>query len=261
MILNLNNLPQVAPVPIMPAQDARRFLILLILSTVATTPTEAKEGWILRQRSGHYGGGQEISIAPDAVKWVNPRTGVSTVATAPTWTVCSFNPRLKVRYDCAPENFQGFTNYTVAMFTGQVFGDMPMSKLGSATLLGHKVEQYGFDRKSDTPIRKKWDIKKARLYGIRDRSVDPHVIMLLQRIWGGPQVDVIPVAFRYETVKSKRFEALTTSSIRRANFEPKVFSVPAGLRSVEQEQFVIRDIDEQEGFHSFLDSSIFREKK
>lgn len=205
--------------------------------------------WQLVQKSRTFGI-HIVSISPNAFRISNKKSGISYLAKAPNWDVYVTNDITKVYHVQKFDKFQRLGTRAMVLFGEPIFTSLKMKstpeKVSSA---GQDCIAYVTTQESERSqlreIQEKRQNKRAAVSAnlklSNKISSGDRAGVILERIYGLPEIKGIPMEFLYKTLVGKQKLELATEKAEQAKFKPSDFAMPASYRKVSKPEEVFQD--------------------
>ncbi len=224
---------------------------VLGLGSACAAPQEC---WELTQVS-LIAGPVKILVAPSAVRIESKGNRYVVVCKAPDWTVVSYNPYSKKRFDSSLSRFRGDFAAGTNTFGGYLeklpLGSAPKKKesiLGQTVFAAHLVNPTA-KRESGRPKAPNLhsvffffgDISTADHYTWDNRRIPDSAPIILNRMFRLPNSDGLALRLITRTVEQERHAELETTSLKKIAYNASNFVVPPNLVAVKSELEVVND--------------------
>jgi hypothetical protein len=176
-----------------------------------------------------------------AVKIYGLKNKLTVVAKAPDWTVYTFSEESKLICSSPLNNFTGGFRLALAITGEPVFSPADFTKTGSDKLCATAIDWYKTNeiyadrafksyKRDETAGNSPMVVRYAVT---RSLGLPKQVAWLMQRFYGCPKNDGLPMVLKYECCDHSKVNKITTDSITHRQFAASEFQVPThGYRRV-----------------------------
>jgi hypothetical protein len=217
-------------------------LLFLFLLTLVLLPDacRANESFHFTQQS-KLAGPYDLYVSDDAIKAVNRKTGFALYSRAPGWQVLICNPARKVYCTLPSEQFTGKLAHTISLIDPATMEHLQYRPGKKETFLGLRVVHSQASIK-ESEFRSNLDPSKSRVWTgdcieFEDKLVPIPIWHALQRLYGLPLRNNLPLRVSYHDVGNTVTVALDTSACKRGKFDMN-YSVPDNFKKVSTEMEV-----------------------
>jgi hypothetical protein len=189
----------------------------------------------LAQITGTY----DLYVSDSALKAVNRKTSAIFYSQAPRWQLLLCNPSRQVFTTMHPEQFSGKLGQAIVHFDTANFDNLKWTVDGKGTILGLPITNTHLNvteatfRPETNPSRRN-RIWTAEYAGFRQHRIPLSVCHALQRLYGLPLQEGIPIRVGFLNFEGERTTALETFSSKRVKVDMN-YSVPANFKKVNGE--------------------------
>jgi hypothetical protein len=213
-------------------------------------PVQAAESelecWKLSQWT-REDGNLDLYVSKSAVRIFCPKNGLCVVAAAPWKEVSLFCTKTGNAFKTTPEKFHNPYLTAMGLFQGGSFAEIIVALRGPVKHLDlpcrMMIEQPGFSQRQISR-------HKSAIIGNRSPlkleyivtnyfKADPHVGQVISKFYTTPVTNSVPLELTYTTMVSTQEKQLTTSSCKRIKVNASEFTVPAGMKAVNDSKKVL----------------------
>lgn len=228
----------------------------------STTPAEI---WVLHQTHSDVGP-QEIFIAPDAIKVINPRSGFDLVCKAPNWEVHCFRRSEKLEWVGPLSAFDGLLLVNPSAYPRMkktvLFPRAKGKKLGlNYTRFARRTSVSSFiDGTPDIAVSPSVLEFICRLYRCANTQTVPLQITSYHGNKALPKIEMGTIGLDVgNDLRSGRLDEMTTQSCKRAPYKADIFALPLGFKRVTSLPQVSYSTDMKNQFDEmFRNGTVFR---
>lgn len=244
--------------------DRRRIHRLFLLSTLisycmldcdlaqaspAVPPKEQSQSWLLKQKSRTFGV-YSVLLSPTGVRINNKKSGVTYVAKAPSWDVSISNENTRVIFTVKFDRFSGMGQRAMMLFGEPVFSELGMRRTNQKfSTCGQDgacfVTTKETERNQARDVQINRQNKRAAItaqFKVSEKIPSgERAGIMLERIYGLPEIKGIPLEFTYTTLVGKSRLELATENIERVASKPADFLPPSNFRRVTKPEDVFQD--------------------
>lgn len=218
------------------------------VSAHAAAPTKSQD-WRLWQKSRTFGM-HSVLVSPIGFRITNTKSKVSYIAKAPAWDVYVTNDITKVYHVQKFDKFQRLGTRAMVLFGEPVFTTLGMKPTAEkvtscgqgclAYVTTPQSERFQVNEVQDKRQNNRAPVSANLKLSIAIPSGDRAGI-ILDRIYGLPEVKGIPLEFMYKTIIGKQKVELVTEKIEHAKSKPADFVMPSNYRKVNKPEEVFKD--------------------
>ncbi|MBU6452228.1 MAG: hypothetical protein KGS72_10645 [Cyanobacteria bacterium REEB67] len=204
------------------------------------------EGWLLHQQN-RTDGGLDVSVSKNNLRIFIPKNGLTLLAGAPWKEVAIYCTKTKNIYRTSASEFRNPYLRAMSLFDGHTKTEVPIVFKENCEDLAMPCKTYtarpGFDR--EQMLRRKNQLVNAgapvEITYITTGSLhcDPHVGRLMSRFYAIPEMDDVPLQFRYVDTSQKKSVELSTATCKKSKFKSSEFDIPSGLKPVKDAMAVL----------------------
>jgi hypothetical protein len=204
------------------------------------------DGWLLHQRN-RTDGGLDVAVSKNNLRIIIPKNGLTMLACAPWKEVAIYCTKTKNIYRTSASEFRNPYLRAMSLFDGHTKTDVPIVLKGPCEDLAMPCNTYvarpGFER--EQRLRRKNQLVNAgapvEITYINTGALhcDPHIGKLMSRFYALPEMEDIPLQFRYVDTSQEKSVELSTTSCKKTRFKACDFKVPAGLTPVKDAMTVL----------------------
>ncbi len=218
-------------------------------ATEAICATPKSADWKVIQKSRTFGI-HTVLISPNAFRISNKKSGITYLAKAPNWDVYITNDITKVYHVQKFDKFQRLGTRAMVLFGEPVFTSLKMKPTTE------KVSSAGQDCVAyvTTPESERFQIREVEEKRQNKRAaISAHLKLshkissgdragiILERIYGLPELKGIPMEFMYKTLIGKQKLELSTEKAEQVKFKPSDFAMQSSYRKVAKQEDVFQD--------------------
>lgn len=234
----------------------------LVLGTISQTPAFCEQGYSITQtaKSGAaLNGGMTLYISSQGMRTYEPKSGVSVLTHAPSWTVYIYNDKTKRVFSTQLQPW--LDSFKRRNLGGRFEGASWKRGNPNGAVAGVRAYEFVMDkppvvRTSSKSLNGKMknyqQILGASLWVASDIATPPEVSRIICQFYGVPDCQRIPLRMTVNEAGKPPQIAVDTSRVAKMNIPDSMFAVPRGYQPVKQDSDVFIDKESMDTLDEML---------
>jgi hypothetical protein len=232
------------------------FGLVLGLWAIGPVPAPAATGLDLDSRSSllikqfsEPSGEQDILLSPLGIKVKSQRKAVAALLLPPYKEAVMYNERSKHIYYSNLAQFKSPYAQSMALLHALTFTEIKLGARRPTIYHGLSAVIYGFTHDFDMAQRAKMAHREIALTAPESvqcilsskLKVRPEIGRFLDRFYGFPETEGLPLDFGYQNFRGVRHHYMYTSQVSPASFKPSDYAIPTGYTRVKDIRELVLD--------------------
>jgi hypothetical protein len=197
----------------------------------------------------------KMTVAKEAIKFVNQKDGMTLLFAKPYQDVVAYNARSKRIYTCPVASFKSPYANILLNCAEVTFCDLPLTAGDSTVYRGLSARHFVFSKLFAAEQKRKFEKQEVSkrapraldLVTASKLSIDGQVVRFADAVFSLPQTTGLPLEVRYENFTAAKFNYLISYKITPVSPALSEFAPPTGYSKVKDISQISYDENSQAG--------------